>query len=172
MLPNVRLDRIGAYRPALPAAVLLVVGIAGHRLLPVVPLLWLIVLLLLIVGAAIFSKKAILCSTLIAPAIMLCGITSAQLAASFFPGNHISAFASDEPRLAWVEARIEETPRIIESPPRGRVVPDKQFFQVSVLKVLTRKGWESAAGEMPIQVSPPRADLAAGQVLRMLGRIE
>ena len=172
MLPNLRLDRILVYRPGFPAALLLVVGIASHRLVPEIPLLWLTVLPLLIVASAILRGRTAVSCSLIAMAILICGVVSAQLAASYFPRNDIGAFASDEPRLAWVEAKILETPRIVEPPPRGRTVPDKQFFHVSVLKVLTRKGWESASGEMPIQVSPPCAELAAGQVVRMLGQIE
>jgi competence protein ComEC len=160
-----------AHRPAVPAAILFILGITSHSLLPT-PLVMLFVMTALLVGALLQLRRPIASSILIALAIMAGGGTSAQLAQSYFPRDHISLFASDEPALAWIEGRIEETPRVIEPPPRGRKLPDKQLLRVSVREVLTWNGWQSAQGEMPVSVSPPHTDLATGQTVRLLGRLE
>ena len=167
-----RINSLFTLRPAVPAAVLLIVGIIAHAWLPNEPLAWLIASALLI-GAASFSlRHGMICSALIGLAILSTGIASGQLASSWFPRNHIGAFVGAEPRLGWVEARIRETPRTIESPPRGRKLPDKQLFIADVRAVRTWDGWASAEGEVPVTLCPPREDLAPGQTVRILGRLE
>ena len=155
----------------MPAAILFVLGIASHELFPT-PLLTLTTITAFLVLAMLLLRRPVVSSILIALATVAAGGTSAQLARSYFPRDHISAFASDEPALAWVEGQIEETPRVIEPPPRGRKLPEKQLLRVSVRQVLTWTGWQSARGEMPVSVSPPQSDLAAGQIVRLLGRLE
>ncbi len=161
-----------AYRPAAAAAVLLIVGIALHHVFPVHPLAWTCISASLLVAACLTWRKPILCSALVGTTTLFTGCASAQIAYWYFPTNDISAFAGDARELAWVEGRIEESPRSIESTARGRPLPDKQTFQVRVQSVLTWKGWVPASGELPVSASPPRQDLLAGQIIRLLGRLE
>ena len=158
-------------RPALAAATLFILGISLHQVLPRQPLLWLIVIALSIAAAAALVRRPA-CSLLLAVAIVLAGTCSAQLAHFFYPRDHIGTFLGDEPRLGWVEGRIEESPRIIESPPRGRKLPERQLFTLDLRQVRTWDGWTWASGEVPVSVSPPQPELAAGQVVRVLGRLE
>ena len=170
-MPSFRFCGIIAYRPAVAAAILFILGIVSHDRIPT-PLPALIAMAVLLAGAMIAMRRPIICSILLALAILAAGGISAHLAESYFPRNDFGAFATDEPRLAWIEARIEEAPRILEPSPRGRKVPEKQILRVSVRKVLTWNGWESAQGQMPVSLSPPEMDLAAGQIVRLLGRLE
>jgi competence protein ComEC len=161
-----------ARRPALPAAILFILGIAGHSLLPPNPIVQIIAIGVLLVAASLLFRQAMACSLAIGCAIALSGACAGQLAECYFPRNDIGAFAGDEPRLTWVEGDVRETPRMTEPPAEGRKVPDKQVIELDVRAVNTWSGWIPASGRMPVTISPPLEELAAGQRLRALGRIE
>lgn len=159
-------------RPAAAGAVVFILGITLHRALPHWPLVWLILLLLALAGAILLFRRRGCSSGLLAIAVLFSGVVAAQLAAFYYPPSHVSAFVGDEPRLGWVEGRVQETPRVIEPPPRGRTLPDRQLFTLEVSKVRTWAGWVPAAGQVPVSVSPPQPRLQAGQNVRILGRLE
>ena len=169
---EVRLIGVVARRPAVPAAVLFILGIAGHRVFPHGPLVWVILLIALVIASLIFIGRAAVCSCLIAAAIAASGLAWAQLEDLYYPRHHIGLFAGDEPRLAWVEGQVCQTPRTIEPSSRGRKVPDKQVTSIALRRIRTWDGWEPAVGQMPVTISPPQPALAAGQIVRMLGRLE
>lgn len=158
--------------PLVPAATFLILGIASHPLLPVLPANWIAAIAMLIALGCVVRTRQLFASMVVAAAIFLSGVEAGQLFHFQYPRDHIGAFAADEPRLAWVEATIVDAPRLIEPPPAGRPLPDKQFLTVAVLKLRLSTGWASADGTMPVTISPPVPGLCAGQVVRMLGRIE
>lgn len=171
-MPTVRLRGVVARRPAVPAAVLLIGGICLHSTLPCHPLLWIVLLSLLLTAATIVIRRGMAASCLLAAAILVSGVALGQLDAYYFATNDLGAFAGDEPRLAWVAGTIESAPRIFEADQHGRKLPDKQNLMLRVTAVRTWNGWVSAGGELPTVLSPPRADLCAGQTVRLLGRLE
>jgi competence protein ComEC len=167
-----QINDVVARRPALPAILLFIVGIAAHHSLPVSPLVWLVMIAFLLICAIVWRRRPVLSSPAIGLAILLSGACTAQLADFRFPTNDIGLFASDEPRLAWVEGQVSDEPRIIESAPFGRLLPEKQSLVLSVHAVRAWAGWVPATGTLPVSLSPPNWDLASGQVVRLLGRIE
>lgn len=167
-----QINAIVVRRPALPVAVLFILGIASHSLLPLIPVLSMLAIAALLCFALILQDRPVVCSGAIALAIFSCGICTGQVAHYEYPSNHIGVFSSDDPRLAWVEGTISDTPRLIESPQGGRPLPDKQVLALSVRAVRTTNGWIAATGSMPVTISPPAPSLAAGQIVRVLGRLE
>lgn len=170
-MPLVWLNGVVARRPALPAAVLFILGICLHPVLPRLPVLWLAILAAMAVIAVGLLHRSACCIPL-AIAVVITGTSAGQLAAFYYPANHLGQFIGDDARLGWVQGTIADAPRLIESPPRGRKVPDRQLLAVHVTGVRTWNGWRAAAGELPVTVSPPQLQLAAGQTVRMLGRLE
>lgn len=160
-----------ARRPALAAANLFILGIALHRSIPQWPWVWLVFILLALICAVLLFGRSGWSSALLATAIVLSGLVSAQLAAFYYPPNDISLFTGEDPRLAWVEGRVADTPRVIEPPPRGRPLPERQLFTLDLRKVRTWNGWAPADGEVPVSVSPPQPGLRAGQEVRILGHL-
>lgn len=167
-----RVNAVFARRPAVPAAILFILGIALHRALPTFPLILLLAIAISLALAVLLRARPVLCSAAIAVAILFAGAGAAQLADFRYAGNDIGLFASDEPRLAWVEGRIQDEPRMIEPAPGGRPLPEKQSLVLEVRAVRTWDGWTSATGTLPVTLSPPAWDLAGGQVVRFLGRLE
>src|SRR5688572_347403 len=105
-----------AQRPAVAAAGLLIAGIACNAILPHRPLVWIGAIAALAIGAVATFKSRWTSSLCLAGAIFLCGLTLAQLESYCFPADHISAYATDEPRLAEMELRIDHPPRILATP--------------------------------------------------------
>lgn len=167
-----RINQAVARRPALPVAVLFILGIAAHRALPVVPLIWLLAIAALLVAGFSLRSRSALASFTLVPAFFLAGICTAQLADFRYASNDIGLFAGDEPRLAWVEGEIAGEPRLSEPASFGRPLPEKLSLSLRVTSVRTWHGWASATGTLPVTISPPDWDLASGQKVRMLGRLE
>lgn len=159
-------------RPALPAVILFILGITSHPFLPVYPIIWLATIGMVIAIAFIVGRSSICSSTAIAVAVYLCGVCAGQLAHFDYPHDAIGAFASDEPRLAWIEGKITDAPRLIESDSDGRPLPDKQSLTLDVRSVRTVAGWTGASGTLSLTISPPVQGLSAGQIVRALGRLE
>src|SRR5579859_4189874 len=135
-----------ARRPAVGAAVLLMVGIMLHRVLPVWIWVWMIIGVGAVVAAGIFLRRSLISSALLALAIVLGGCASAEIANWYFAPGDVGEFASEGRELAWVEGTVLETPRWVEAAGQGRPVPDKQMFAVKITSVLTWKGWVRASG--------------------------
>src|SRR4051812_40942626 len=97
-------------RPALPAAVLFMAGIAVHRSLPAAPLLYLLSIAVMVVVSWRLFRRPVWCSASIALSTALAGLTAAQLYAFYSPAQHVCAFATEDPRLAQVELYIDNPP--------------------------------------------------------------
>ena len=171
MSPIPKPIRLTAYRPAASAALCLAAGIGLHRVLPSYPGAYLAVLGALIAMAFCFHRRPIISSIQIALAIACAGCLAGQLEMFRYAENEVGLFSSADERLATIRGTIERTPLIVESPPRGRELPDKQTLSVRVTSILTTRGWASASGRLPVYVSPPARNLAAGDNVEMLGRL-
>ncbi len=162
-----------AARPAVGAAVLFIAGIALHTILPPRPLVWIVAIALLAVGAIVCYRITAPCSACIAGALLLCGVAVAQLEAYFYPADHISSFATDEMRLAQLEMRIDTPPRVLSAPfGRFRSLPPKQVATATALRVRTWSGWAEASGQMLVQIAHPHPRLALGQHVRVVGMLQ
>jgi competence protein ComEC len=161
-----------ARRPAVAAAVMFIVGVACHRLLPVWPAAWLVLLALTTAGAAAAYRFPAQCSAGLALALVVAGLLTAQLFAFYFPERHVGAFAGDDPRLARVELRFDHPPRVIAPQSDHRAMPPKQVATAAVVRVLTWKGWVGADGEVLVQILQPHPRLAAGQTVRATGMLQ
>lgn len=157
-------------RPAVPAAALFILGIISHPVMPDWPVVWLAAMALLAVGAtARLWRDGVRC-TCLALAIAMAGLAAAERAAFHYPANHISQFLADEPRLAWVEMRIADAPRLVAEE-RGRPVPPKQLFSGEACRILTPGGWAGVCGAIHVTVSQPNEALSAGQIISVVGMI-
>src|SRR5688572_29249998 len=134
-------------------------------------MMWLLlVALLLMVGAWRWRDSS--SSIVIAIALFLCGTLAAQLEAFYYPRNQIGHFATDTRRLAQLELKIDNEPRVLSDPYSDRPMPPKQIVTASVRRVLTHGGWIDASGELLVQISQPHPRLALGQTVRVLGMLE
>ena len=157
-------------RPLLPATILFCLGIVSHRLLPIRPFAWLSISALLLIAATLFFRRPRLCSACIALNLFLAGLLLTQLHLFCYPPNHISAFTSDEPRLAQLELRILDPPRLLAPPPeRFLITSPRQFTSAQVLRILTPTGWQPATGEILVHLSEPHPRLAISHGIRALG---
>ncbi len=156
-------------RPAVPAAVLFILGISTHTVVPHGPGFWLVVTAALAAASAVRHWRREVRCTFLALSLLAVGLSAAQLAAGSFPANHIGAFLEAEPRLAWVEMRIDDAPRL-EEQDRGRPAPPRQLFPAEVLRVRARDGqWAESRGAVRVTLTEPNESLAAGQTVRALG---
>src|SRR5688572_6666791 len=95
-----------AGRPAAAAALLFAVGIALHPLLPPRPAVGLALLGVILLSAWWWMDRQRLASALLAAGLTVAGVAAAQLAAFYYDGDHVAAYAGDDPRLAQLELHI------------------------------------------------------------------
>src|SRR3954465_13632405 len=89
-------------RPALLAVLCFILGIAVHGRLPHYPQVWLALVLLLGACGAVLFHRSRLCGAALMLALVCAGTDIAQIEAFYYPPTHISAYATDDPRLAWL----------------------------------------------------------------------
>lgn len=159
--------------PAMPVAGATILGIFAHEALPLWPGLWLSLFGLLIAGAIATFRRGVVCTVMILLAIGISAMLAAQLAAFRYPPDHISAFATDPPRLVQLEMRLDYPPRDLTAPySRGMAVAPKQVATASVVQIKSWNGWIPCDGKILVQINQPNPRLRQGQVLRILGRLE
>ncbi len=166
--PIRRVSQFVRQRPGVAFTLLLILGIALGGVLAVKPAVWLALatgfLILTIVSRRVFVVGA---------AIVFVGISAAQIARFQFPSDSIGNFATDSERLAQIEARIDDPPRLLLSSAAGlRLAPPKQTATASVRAVRTTSGWEEASGKIAITIEEPNILLRAGQTVRMIGMLQ
>jgi competence protein ComEC len=161
-----------ARRPAVTAAICFIVGVVLHALLPPVPIVWLVLVGIVTIAAIIFRRLAAVSCGLLMIGLILGGLSVAQIEAFYYPPNHIGTYAADQPRLAWVEMRIDDEPRLLTDPFSAHPMPPRQVTLASVLRVKTNHGWVDSCGQMMVSISQPHPRLAMGQQVRALGTLE
>jgi competence protein ComEC len=156
----------------LSAVLCLIAGLLLHRLAPAEPGLYLLITALLLIPAIGWITWPRLSTVCLAAALLLSGLTLAQLAAFYYPADDIAAFSDEEPRLVQVTLRIDEPPQTIpSSDSRPYPLPAKQRFIASVLSVRTPGGWTAATGTLAVQLNAVHPGLAVGQRCRVLGKL-
>ena len=159
--------------PAVPVAGLFIVGIFLHEFIPPWTIAWLVALAGLLALAWRASEAPRTASLLIMLACLVAGVVAGQVEAFRYPPNHASAFAAEESRLAQLELRIEDPPRVLSNPfDQRRGVGPKQAVLAEVAKVRTWRGWEDACGEVLIQLAEPHPRLGPGQTVRVAGMLQ
>ena len=149
------------------------VGIAVHDRLFVGPTGWMILLAISIAAAIGYRGRQYLSAAFLLLATFLAGVSAAQLETFYFASTHIAHYATDQPRLAQLEMRIDAEPRILVAQfEGGRPLPPRQVTQARVTRVLTWNGWREASGEVLVQIAQPHPRLAIGQTVRAVGKLE
>ncbi|MEO6434670.1 MAG: ComEC/Rec2 family competence protein [Tepidisphaeraceae bacterium] len=162
-----------ARRPAVVAAAVFIGGIAVHRLLPHVPLIWIISAMLAAVSAAALFDWPKGCGLAVLAAMLFAGVGAAQIESFYFRDDTIAAYASDDPRLARLELEIVQPLRIVGTHfNTARPMPPKQVTTAQVVRVMTTSGWRKASGDILLQTDPPSDRLAIGQRVRVLGMLQ
>ena len=159
-------------RPIVPLAVALLVGIAVHDRLPVAVTGWVVASLALLLAWS-WTRRERLGETMLLLSAASAGVALAQVAHFRYRADHVCAFATEQPRLAWLEIELDRPPRTIVLPlATGRPLPPKQVALARVVGVRTWTGWERARGDVLLQIAEPNPRLAVGQTVRVLGRLE
>jgi competence protein ComEC len=162
-----------ARRPAAATAGLFIAGILLHAVLPAAPPLWIALAASLCVLAVLLRRHPTTAAALIAASVVLTGACAAQLDAFYFPQNGIGSFAGEQPRLANLEMRIIQPPRLLTGAfSQYRALPPKQITTARVTRIRTWRGWEDSCGDILVQITQPHARLALGQTVRALGMLE
>jgi competence protein ComEC len=160
-------------RPALPAATMLMLGIFFHEQIPLHPWVLLGTLGVLTGVALALFRRPLVCSILLLVACLVAGIALARTEHFYYPGDHISEFATDQPRLARLELRLDYPPRVLTAPfGQFRALPPKQVVTATVLRIKTWTGWADCNGEALVQISQPNPRLAQGQRVEVIGTLE
>lgn len=168
-----RLHEVLIRRPAVAAAALFMLGIAAHAHLPESPWTFLGLAGAAALAAVLVARRDGVATAALAAALTLAGVAAAQVEAFRYPDPHISAFASDHPRLAMLTLRLDHPPRLVV-PPAGplRSLPPKQVATATVTRVRTWDGWRPCAGELLVQITEPHPRLAAGQTIEAIGMLQ
>jgi competence protein ComEC len=161
-----------ARRPAVPLAVMLIVGIAMGTVLPARPLTWLAGIAGLVIAATVLRRRSVPASLLLLAAIFLAGTALVQLESHCFPATDIATFTTEEPRLAQAELKITSAPRVLTQTPQARALPPKQTARAQVLRVKTIHGWQDASGNLALTIDQPHPRLACGQIVRAIGSLQ
>jgi competence protein ComEC len=156
-------------RPAVPAAILFLVGVAVHPLLPPYPLQFLIGIALLTAAGLVLLRRDLICSILLSAALVLAGATAGYLELHHYHPTDVGAFTTGERQLASLELTLDDPPRVLDSAPSNRPATPRQFARATVRQILTTSGWRPAAGPVLLHLEPPNPSLAAGQTLRVTG---
>src|SRR5687768_2833933 len=168
-----RLHEVFIRRPAVAAAGLFMIGIALHARVAAAPWVWLALsAVALLVGVFAFRRGAIGTISL-AVAVLLAGVTAAQVEAFRYSADGISAFATDGPRLASLELQLDQPPRVV-TPPAGplRSLPPKMVTTATVTRVLTWDGWQPCDGKLLVQIAEPHPRLRVGQTIEVVGMLQ
>lgn len=159
-------------RPAIGWAILLVGGIALRDVLPLWPWVWLAVAAAMLAAALPLGRRGA-AGWAIAAGTFLLGLTAAQIDHYQFPADHIWAYTSDTERLAQVELRIDQPPRLeMPTPAELRLLPPRQVIAASVRRINTTSGWQPAVGKVLLTLEQPNPRLEAGQTLRVIGILQ
>ena len=157
--------------PALAVAGCFILGIVLHEYLPVQVRLWLLTAGCLAV-AALVSPWRWAGNAVLAVAIVALGLAAGQAARFQFDGGHVGLYLGDSPRLAWLEVRLDESPRLLRTPDSAMPRPPKHVCIAEVTAVRGWDGWRSAAGPALLQFDSPAPDVRAGDRLRLFGLLE
>jgi competence protein ComEC len=159
--------------PAALVAVALMLGIFAHQAAPALPIVWTIAVAALIAIAIFCSHRAALSSGAIFLATFFAGLAVAQVEAFYYPRDHVSAFAMDQPRLTRLELYVSQPPRVLTWPyGQYRATPPKQVVTATVRRIKTWTGWADCTGDVLVQIAQPHPRLAQGQTIRVLAMLE
>jgi len=106
-------------------------------------------------------------------AMILTGVTAAQIERFRFPAHDIADYTTDSERFAQIELTIDQTPRLLSpSPEELRSLLPKQVVSATARRIKTNSGWEPASGNIVLSIKQPNPQLAAGQTVRVTGMLE
>lgn len=160
-------------RPAVLAAGMFILGIALHSVVLHRPLIHLLALSGLLIAAYAKRRSARLGDILLMLGLLVAGVTFAQVEAFYFSRDHIGQFATESPRLAQLELRIDSPPRVLTRlDDEHRPLPPKQVTLATITRVKTWGGWAKTSGQTLVQLSEPHPRLSQGQIVRIVGMLQ
>lgn len=157
--------------PAMAAVLCFIAGILLHEHVPILVGLWLLVCACMCIAALVAPWHAA-GNACLALAILAAGLAAAQMARFQFSGGHIGHYLGDDPRLAWLEVRIDETPRLLRTPEAAMPRPPKLVCLAQVTRLRAWDGWRPAQGDALLQFDSPSPQVRAGDTLRIFGLVE
>jgi competence protein ComEC len=161
--------------PAIPIALAFLIGVAVHRVVPVVP--W-----LALGGAA--TSFVIACARYrrgfwfllpISLAFALLGLGFAQRANYQFAPNHVAHFSTDSPRLCFARLQLDEQPRMRTTSPGSKLaLPARQatIARVVALRAEPSGNWIDVTGDALVQIKQFHPQIAAGQTIEVVAFLE
>ncbi len=173
--------------PLLPAALLMCTGIALHQAIPIVPVVWTVLTLLLAaaalaagrigttfgttLGAASATRAARLFgAACLALAIVSAGLALAQAERFAFPADHVGRLMGPDPAMATVDVVIVEPVRVTQREQFGRP-STRQSALARVTAVETAGGRRSCSGTVLLSVGSGLPPLSQGMTVRVTGRL-
>jgi competence protein ComEC len=158
-------------RPMVGVAIALMVGIGVHHNVPAAA--WAYIATGAFFTAAAFFTRGFFSTLLILLSIVCAGTALSQLSQYQYAPNHIAHYASDIRRLAQLELSIDEAPRIVTMNfGQTSALPPRQACIAHVVRVKTIDGWQPSVGRVLVQIAEPHAELAAGQIVRVIGLLD
>src|SRR5947209_3726761 len=153
-------------RTAVPMAIVFGLGVLAEAWLPIRPGSWLIIGSVIALFAAALNRWSI-ASVLLLVALFFSGLTAAQIETFCFSRHDIAQFTSDASRMAQLELYVDAAPRMQSEAGLARPLPPREVGHATVRRVLTRDGWENAAGQIQFTLDEPHPELAVGQTIRV-----
>ena len=160
-----------ARHPVVPAAAALIAGILLHERLPVQPAAF-AVAAAGFAGVGWMTRRATVGAVALLAAFACLGLALAQNAHFRFAADDVAHLTTDERRLAELELRLTETPRLLATPDVGRPRPPRVVTLADVTAARTWDGWRPASGTVLFRLDSPDPRLRAGDVVRVLGWLE
>ena len=170
--PTRRLTQFFERRPAVIFTILLGLGIAFTKILPIEPWIWLgggaaLLVLAIIVRWGFLRVVSLGCVT------VLIGLSAGQIERYQFSSDTIANYTTDQERFAQLELSIDQTPRLVRpSPGELRSLPPKQTDVATVRGIKTIDGWKPADGKIALTIEQPNLQMRAGQIVRVTGMLQ
>jgi competence protein ComEC len=170
--PTRRLTQFFERRPAVIFTILLGLGIAFTKILPIEPWIWLGGGAALLVPA-IIVRWGFLRVVSLGCVTVLIGLSAGQIERYQFSSDTIANYTTDQERFAQLELSIDQTPRLVQpSPGELRSLPPKQTDVATVRGIKTIDGWKPADGKIALTIEQPNLQMRAGQIVRVTGMLQ
>ena len=108
-------DALGR-RPAIALLIFLAGGICCRDYFPVHPWYWIILTAGLLIAGILHIHRSILSTILLAICVFLLGLSASQIERFSYPARQIWTYTRDTERLAQIELKLNESPRLLGQP--------------------------------------------------------
>lgn len=157
----------------MPVALAMILGVMLGRRVEAMPWVWLAGAITMVGVSIACLHRPRTCATLLLIGTMLAAMSATQRFAFYYPRHHITHFITDTPRLGQLRLYLPHQPRLRTMTFGQRFpVPPRQVTLARVTEILTWNGWTPVTGEVLVQIREPHPQLAAGQMVQVIGTLE